>query len=125
MTKRRQLMLVTAVGVVVLSIGCILLSPLSRQIFRFDGSVNIDNVTGLLFALITINATFILAVVSVCACFQLAKRLGYDPMLGLALLCPGVNLVIFYYIAFRESPVEAALRRERRRGDGRTDPKLN
>ncbi len=125
MTKHRPVMSITAAGVVILSIGFILLSPLARRMVRFEGNVHVDDVAALLVSLVMVNAAFILGVISVCACCQLAKRLGYDPMLGLALLCPGVNLAVFYYIAFRESPIETALRRAQRREDQRTKHEAN
>ncbi len=51
-----------------------------------------------------------LGITSIIACYQLGKRLGYDLYAGLLLLIPGVNLFVFCYWAFKESPTERKIR---------------
>ena len=51
-----------------------------------------------------------LAVASIIAWCQIAKRLGYDLYAGLLMLIPVVNLVVFFYGAFWESPNERRIR---------------
>ena len=50
-----------------------------------------------------------LGITSIVACCYLGRRLGYDPYAGLLLLIPGVNVFVFYYWAFKESPTERKL----------------
>jgi len=51
-----------------------------------------------------------LAVASIIAWCQIAKRLGYDPYTGLLMLIPVANLFVFFCWAFWESPNERRIR---------------
>lgn len=64
------------------------------------------DILGLLVALLYFVVFPALAVVSIIAWCQIAKRLGYDLYAGLLMLIPVVNLLVFFYWAFRESPNE-------------------
>jgi hypothetical protein len=50
------------------------------------------------------------AVASIIAWCQIAKRLGYDLYAGLLMPIPVVKLWVFFFWAFRESPNERRIR---------------
>ena len=61
-------------------------------------------------ALVILVGIAVLCVVVIIAWCKLAGRLGYDPMMGILMLIPVVNLVVFLYWAFKESPNEKRIR---------------
>ena len=98
-------------GLMLITVAVLLFSPLSNQLFNPGSNTDwIEDILGLLFLVLTLFGISVLAITSIIACCQLGKRLGYDPYAGLLLLIPGVNVFIFFYWAFKESPNERKLR---------------
>lgn len=69
-----------------------------------------DDVLGLLFGILVLFGSAALGITWIIACCYLSKRLGYDSYAGLLLLIPLVNVFVFFYWAFKESPNERRLR---------------
>lgn len=113
MSRKQNIVAAIACFVFFVAIFVILFSPLANGLFA-SGNDTVDDVIGLVVAILVLSATGILAVTMVIACCQLAKRLGYDPIAGLLLLIPLVNFVVFFQWAFTESPNEKKMSKLKR-----------
>jgi hypothetical protein len=65
---------------------------------------------GLLMGIAILFGSGAFGVTWVVACCYLSKRLGYDLYAGLLLVIPVVNVLVFFYWAFNESPNERKIR---------------
>lgn len=79
-------------------------SPLAQNL-------SFGNVLYLLLVALVITVVVGLNITGIVACCMLAKRLGYEQMNGLLLVIPLVNIFVFFYWAFKESPNERKLRK--------------
>jgi len=91
-------------------------SPLADGLFN-SGNDTLDDIFGLLAASVGITVGAGVVITGIVASCMLARRLGYDQMNGLFLLIPVVNILVFFYWAFRESPNEQQLRMLKQRTD--------
>ena len=105
MSRKQIIVAAIACFVFFVAIFVILFSPLANGLFA-SGNDTVDDVIGLVVAILVLSATGILAVTLIIACCQLAKRLGSEQSAGLLLLIPGVNLIVLFAWAFTESPNE-------------------
>lgn len=86
-------------------------SPLSKNLFDSSGGANrLDDVFGLLIGIFILFGSGAFGITWIIACCYLSKRLGYDLYTGLLLIIPVVNVFVFFYWAFKESPNERRLR---------------
>ena len=69
-----------------------------------------DNFLGGLLAILTMVVTAGLGVGVIIAWCKIAQRLGYDSISGLLMLVPVVNICVFFFWAFKESPNERRIR---------------
>lgn len=69
-----------------------------------------DFVYGLTTECITPIVLGVLAIAAIIGWCRLAKRLGHEPYMGLLMIIPVVNVVVFFYWAFTESPNEKRLK---------------
>jgi hypothetical protein len=110
----KQKSIVIAVGLVGLfAVAAFVLafSPLSKHLFDSSGGANrIDDVFGPLIGILVLFGSGAIGITWIIACCNLSKRLGYDLYAGLLLIIPVVNVFVFFYWAFKESPNERRLR---------------
>ena len=85
-------------------------SLLTGELFSANSDVT-DDVLGLLVAIVMLSCATAIRVTMIVACCYLGRRLGYDLYAGLFLLIPGLNVIVFFYWAFKELPNEKKLRR--------------
>jgi hypothetical protein len=111
MTPAKMLAAIGLVGLGLITALVLIFSPLTSQLLEpGDNSDWLEDVLGLILFVLTLFSISLLGITSIIACCQLGKRLGYDLYAGLLLLIPGVNVLIFFYWAFKESPNERRLR---------------
>ena len=89
-------------------------SPAADNLFE-PGNDTLDDLLALLTAAVVITVGAGVVIAGIIASCMLAGRLGYEQMTGLLLLIPIVNIIVFFYWAFRESPNEQKLRLLKRR----------
>ena len=111
MTPTRILFALGFIGLALITTVVLLFSPLSKQLFDPASNTDwIEDISALILFVLMLFGLSVLGITSVIACCQLGKRLGYDQYAGLLLLIPGINVFVFFYWAFKESPNERRLR---------------
>ena len=111
MKQRKILFSVATIGLLLLTGLVLAFSPLTPQLFQPDSNSDwLEDIVGLVGFVIVLAGTSALGITSIVACCYLGKRLGYDPYAGLLLLFPPINVFVFFYWAFKESPNEQRLR---------------
>jgi uncharacterized membrane protein required for colicin V production len=119
---QKQIVATLAVLGVLLAAGFVLaFSPLADNLFT-EGNDTMDDLFGLVLGMLVIVAVAGGGIISVIACCNLGKRLGYDPYAGLLLLIPLVNIMVFFLWAFQQSPNEKAIVRFKRERQPETKP---
>jgi len=53
-------------------------------------------------------------VFSIWGCWKIARKAGYPPWWGLVMIVPLVNLILFFYFAFAEWPIQRELKNLKR-----------
>ena len=118
MKQRTIVALVALAGLLGVTAFVLAFSPLTKTLFDSSrGGDALDDVAGLLIGILMLFGSAAIAVTWIVACCYLGKRLGYDPYVGLLLVIPVVNLIVFLYWAFNESPNERRLRQLRTQGN--------
>ncbi|MCM2372338.1 hypothetical protein [Aporhodopirellula aestuarii] len=114
MNQKWIVILMAAIGLLAVAAFVLTFSPLSKNLFGSSGETDIvDDALGLLFGILILFGSVAMVVTWIVACCYLGKRLGYDLYAGLLLIVPVVNVFVFCYWAFKESPNERKLRRMR------------
>ena len=117
MKQTTTVILVALAGLLGVAAFVLAFSPLTKTLFDSSrGGDTLDDVLGLLIGILVLFGTAAIAIIWIVACCYLGKRLGYDLYVGLLLIIPVVNLIVFLYWAFNESPNERRLRQMRSRG---------
>lgn len=110
MTQKQILLTISLLGFALIVGFVLLFSPLTNNLFAANGNL-MDDALGLLIGIVMLSCLTALGITSIVAFCYLGKRLGYDLYSGLLLLIPGVNLVVFFLWAFKESPNERKLQK--------------
>ena len=112
---------ITAVAIFVFTIVVLLtFSPLTKELLA-SGNVTFYDIAGLIYLAGGATIIAVMAITGIIASCMLARRLGYDQMSGLLLLIPVINVIVFFYWAFRESPNEQKLRMLKQKRIARDD----
>ena len=124
MSRKQIIVAAIACFAFFVTIFVILFSPLANGLFA-SGNDTVDDVIGLVVAILVLSANGILAVTLIIAWCHLAKGLGYEQSAGLLLLIPLINLVVLFLWAFTESPNEMKISKLKRTQKSTSTPILS
>lgn len=109
--KQKSILFVVGLaGLLAIAAFVLAFSPLSKNLFDSSGGANrMDDILGLLIGILILFGGGAFGITWIIACCYLSKRLGYDLYAGLLLIIPVVNVIVFFYWAFKKSPNERKL----------------